>query len=139
MDNQTGDSLAQDGPSSEDAVPETGPVVTPEFLRYVGEILFGPRWQTPLAQCLGDIRGKTLAPATIHQWSTLTRSIPGWVSNALVIALLNGQRDFDRRAELAGAVARRLSEASAGQEKGPGSQPGTGRAGDGLVSTQLGR
>jgi hypothetical protein len=139
LDNQTADSLVWDSSPVEGAGPAARPIVTPGFLRYVGELLFGPRWQTPLAQCLGDIRGKALSPATIHQWSTLTRSIPGWVSNALVIALENGQRDFDRRAALAGVVARRLSEASAASEAEHGSQTGAGRARDELVSAQTGR
>jgi hypothetical protein len=86
-------------------------LLTPGFLRFVGELLFGERWQTPLAACLGSIRGRALSPATVHQWSTRTRSIPPWVKDALVIALERAQTDMRQRAETAQSVARRIRRA----------------------------
>jgi hypothetical protein len=83
-------------------------LLTPGFLRYVGELLFGERWQTPLAQSLGNVRGKTLAPATVHQWSTEIRSIPDWVTDALAVTLEQGQRDLDHRARMARDLAKRI-------------------------------
>ena len=86
------------------------PRITPGFLRYVGEMLHGPRWQTPLAQRLGEFRGKNLAPATINQWCSGARSIPGWVGPALVSALEAARAEFEGRAQLAAATARRLEQ-----------------------------
>jgi hypothetical protein len=86
-------------------------LLTPGFLRFVGELLYGERWQTPLAQSLGDVRGKMLAPATIHRWSTGRRSIPDWVGDALAVILEKNQRDLDRRARIAGALAMRIRTA----------------------------
>ena len=82
--------------------------VTPDFLRAVGELLYGDRWQTPLAASLGAIRGKALSPATVHQWTTRKRSIPAWVRDALSLALERGQSDMTSRAEIAGEVARMM-------------------------------
>ena len=46
-----------------------------------------------------------LSPATVHRWSMGSRSIPGWVLEALVVILENGQRDLERRAAMeAGAL-----------------------------------
>ena len=87
-------------------------LLTPGFLRLVGELLFGERWQTPLAQWLGSARGKALAPATVHQWSTETRSIPNWVTDALAAALDQGQQDLERRARTARGIARRMRNAA---------------------------
>ena len=83
-------------------------LLTPGFLAFVGELLFGERWQTPLAQWLGEARGKLLSPATVHRWSMGRRSIPVWVGDALARILENGQRDLDRRAKMAGALATRI-------------------------------
>jgi hypothetical protein len=83
-------------------------LVTPGFLRFVGEILFGERWQTPLAQSLGEARGKPLSPATVHRWSMARRSIPDWVEDALAFVLENSQRDLIRRGAIAGAIATRM-------------------------------
>lgn len=87
------------------------PLVTPGFLRFVGEILHGERWQTPLAHRLGRIRGKPVAAATVHQWSTRTRSIPDWVTNALALCLEQADLEFTRRAGQARSVATRIRQA----------------------------
>lgn len=87
-----------------------GRLLTPGFLRFVGELLFGERWQTPLAARLGAIRGRALSPATVHQWSTATRSIPPWVKDALAVALEQAQSDMRQRAETAQSVARRIRD-----------------------------
>jgi hypothetical protein len=83
-------------------------LLTPGFLRFVGELLFGERWQSPLARRLGDARGKMLSPATVHRWSVGRRSIPDWVGDALAAILENGQRDLDHRARAAGRLATRI-------------------------------
>lgn len=83
-------------------------LLTPGFLRFVGELLYGERWQTPLARWLGETRGKRLSPATIHRWSSERRSIPAWVGDALAAILENGQRDLDRRGQRAGELAARI-------------------------------
>jgi hypothetical protein len=83
-------------------------LLTPGFLRFVGELLFGERWQTPLAHRLGDARGKTLSPATVHRWSMGRRSIPDWVGDALAMILENGRRDLADRARMAGGLATRM-------------------------------
>lgn len=83
-------------------------LLTPGFLRFVGELLFGERWQTPLARWLGEIRGRMLSPATIHRWSSGRRSIPDWVGEALAAILENGRQDLDRRSQRAGELAARI-------------------------------
>ncbi len=93
-------------PLAEDTTLRGGPaLLTPGFLRFVGEVLFGERWQSPLAHWLGVARGKTVSPATVHRWSTGLRSIPHWVGGALAVILENGQRDLDQRARAAGRLA----------------------------------
>jgi hypothetical protein len=86
-------------------------LVTPAFLRFVGELLFGKRWQTPLADRLGAFRGKKLSPATIHQWSTRTRSIPAWVGEAIAVSLEDAEQDFLRRAKTARSIRERMRPA----------------------------
>jgi hypothetical protein len=99
----------EDSPPPEDTTARGArKLLTPGFLRFVGELLFGERWQTPLAQSLGAARGKRLAPATVHQWSTRTRSIPDWVAEALALALDHGQRELSERAGMARSVATRI-------------------------------
>lgn len=104
-------------------------LLTPGFLRFVGELLFGERWQTPLAHRLGDARGKTLSPATVHRWSMGRRSIPDWVGDALAIILENGRRDLADRARMAGGLATRI-RSPLGQE---------GSASTDWVKTERGR
>jgi len=93
-------------------------LLTPGFLRFVGELLFGERWQSPLAQGLGATRGKTLSPATVHRWSMGLRTIPGWVGEALLVLIENGRRELDRRASVAGALATRIRNPRAGATLG---------------------
>ena len=96
-------------PCPEDTTMHGGPLqVTPGFLRFVGELLFGERWQTPLAHGLGEARGKTAFPRHGPSLEHGSRSIPDWVGNALLAILENGRRDFDRRARMAGALATRI-------------------------------
>jgi hypothetical protein len=96
-------------PLPEDTTMRGGQVLlTPGFLCFVGELLFGERWQTPLAQWLGEARGKRLSPATVHRWSMGSRSIPDWVEEALAVILEKGERDLDRRARIAGGLATRI-------------------------------
>jgi hypothetical protein len=97
----------------QDATLPDGAGVTPSFLRYVGELLYGERWQTPLAASLGQVRGKALSPATVHQWTTRKRSIPAWVQGALSMVLEQAQSDMTSRAELAGRVARNMRSSDA--------------------------
>lgn len=113
------------------------PLVTPGFLRFVGELMFGERWQTPLAQKLGAIRGRPLSPATIHRWSTQTRSIPAWVERALELCLAEVQADLHHRASEVSALAGRLRGRShpgpaggktALQRRAAGDPPGRGGA-----------
>ena len=99
-------------PAPEDTSHGANELLTPGFLRYVGELLFGSKWQTPLADCLSEIRGKELSPATVHRWTTSSRSIPLWVENALYVALDRAQRDLDQRAATARAVADRLDRSA---------------------------
>ena len=97
-------------PTPEDTTLGGQKLLTPGFLRFVGELLFGERWQTPFAQSLGETRGKALSPATVHRWSMGLRSIPDWVKDALVVVLEKDQRDLDRRAKTAGGLAGRLRD-----------------------------
>jgi hypothetical protein len=90
----------------------TSPALSPAFLRFVGELLFGKRWQTPLAESLGAFRGKKLSPATVHQWSTRTRSIPAWVGEAIAVSLDSAEQDFLRRAKMARSVRERMTPAA---------------------------
>jgi hypothetical protein len=107
-------------PCPEDTTEGGGPLlVTPGFLRFVGELLFGELWQTPLAHGLGVARGKMLAPATVHRWSMGDRSIPEWVENALLVILDDGRRDLDRRARMAGALAARIRNPTPRQRAAP--------------------
>ena len=96
-------------PAPEDTTMRSGSaLLTPGFLRFVGELLFGERWQTPLAHELGEARGKLLSPATVHRWSTGNRSIPDWVKETLAIILDHSQRDLAHRARTAGGLAARI-------------------------------
>jgi hypothetical protein len=85
-------------------------LLTPGFLCYVGQLLFGERWQTPLAQMLGDVRGRKLSPATMHQWTTATRAIPAWVQDALVTIVERSHADLECRARMARELAARMSQ-----------------------------
>jgi hypothetical protein len=74
-------------------------VVTPGFLRFVGETVFGGKWQTRLAEALGEARAKKLSPATVHQWTTGQRSIPPWVSETIPAMIASEEsRLIDRAA-----------------------------------------
>ena|GEM_PF-1746268 len=95
-------------PQPEDTTAGCGPLVTPGFLRHVGELLFGPQWLSPLALHLGAVRGKALSPATVHRWATETRSIPVWVAELLPEMLLMAQADLAVRAHRAGEIAQRM-------------------------------
>jgi hypothetical protein len=95
-------------PTPEDTTIRGGDLLTPGFLRLVGELLFGSLWQTPLAQRLGEVRGKPLSPATVHRWTTESRSIPDWVAAALTDVLEQATFDLDRRARTAGEIAMRM-------------------------------
>jgi hypothetical protein len=88
-------------------------LLTPGFLRYVGELLFGERWQTPLAARFGAARGKKLSPATLHRWSMAQRTIPDWVAAAVADVLEESERDLLTRARMAAALAARMKEGSA--------------------------
>lgn len=63
--------------------------ITPEQLRRVGEVLYGPEWQTPLARALGprcpDPRANAdgLAPRVVRRWASGERPVPAWVPPAL--------------------------------------------------------
>jgi hypothetical protein len=107
-------------PAAEDTTMSgAAPLLTPGFLRFVGELMFGERWQTPLAHYLGDVRGRALSPAVLHHWSTATRSIPGWVADALVAALERRRADWQGRAETARAVAERIRLGTADRPPAP--------------------
>jgi hypothetical protein len=95
-------------PKAEDTTDGQIPLVTPGFLRLVGELLYGAQWLSPLAHNLGKVRGKSLAPATVHRWTHESRSIPAWVADALAEVLQSAQRDFSTRARQAGEIAGRL-------------------------------
>src|SRR5260370_25810137 len=106
-------------------------LLTPGFLRFVGELLFGERWQSPLAARLGEARSKKLSPATVHRWSMGLRSIPAWVGVGLAIILDDSQRDLRDRARMAAALAMRVRSAAGGRaepvgwaakERGPGAR-----------------
>jgi hypothetical protein len=90
-------------------------LLTPGFLRFVGELLFGERWQSPLAARLGEARSKKLSPATVHRWSMGLRSIPDWVGVGLAVILDDSQRDLERRARMAAALAMRVRSAAGGR------------------------
>ena len=110
-------------PAPEDTTLSAGKtLLTPGFLRYVGELLYGERWQTPLAARLGAARGKKLSPATLHRWSMGQRSIPVWVGAAVAHVLEESERDLKSRARTAAALALRMREGAsadwAGERRG---------------------
>ena len=98
--------------------------VTPGFLRFVGETLFGDKWQTRLAEALGETRAKKLSPATVHQWTTGQRSIPLWVREAMPKMIEQEERRLSARAAQARDLGLRLRH-SAKAESAP--HPTTGR------------
>lgn len=86
-------------PPSEDTTSvASGFTVTPGFLRFVGETVFGGKWQTRLADALGETRAKKLSPATVHQWTTGQRSIPLWVREAMPQMIAQEERRLIERA-----------------------------------------
>lgn len=99
-------------PASEDTTIK-GPGVerlTPGFLRHVGELLYGERWQVPLAARLSDVRGKHVAPSRVHQWMTLERPIQPWVYDALgTVAAGEASRLAERMRQVA-ELARRIAD-----------------------------
>jgi hypothetical protein len=114
-------------PLPEDTTLDGAPaLLTPGFLRFVGELLFGERWQTPLAHRLGETRGRALSPATVHRWSTGRRSIPNWVGEALAVILENGQRDLDHRGRRAGELAARIRSPRRASASGEWAKNGRG-------------
>jgi hypothetical protein len=116
-------------PHPEDTTLDGGrTLLTPGFLRFVGELLYGERWQTPLALRLGETRGRALSPATVHRWSAGRRSIPNWVGDALALILENGQRDLAQRGQKAGELAARIRRPPARQPAPAAEWGETGRA-----------
>lgn len=66
--------------------------LAPGLIRHVGELIFGERWQVPLARALSEVRGKPVSPTRIHQWMTAVRPIQSWVYEALgEIAIAQGK------------------------------------------------
>jgi len=99
-------------PPAEDTTSDTsGFVVTPGFLRFVGETVFGYKWQTRMAEALGQTRAKKLSPATVHQWTTRQRSIPLWVHEALPIMITQEERRLIARADRTRELGLRLQRA----------------------------
>jgi hypothetical protein len=99
-------------PPAEDTTSGTsGFVVTPGFLRFVGETVFGDKWQTRMAEALGQTRAKKLSPATVHQWTTRQRSIPLWVHEALPIMITQEERRLIARADRTRELGLRLQRA----------------------------
>lgn len=86
--------------------------VTPGFLRFVGETVFGDKWQTRLAEALGETRAKKLSPATVHQWTTGQRSIPLWVREAIPHMIEQEERRLVERAAQARELGLRLQRAT---------------------------
>jgi hypothetical protein len=89
----------------------SGFVVTPGFLRFVGETVFGGKWQTRLAEALGETRAKKLSPATIHQWTTGQRSIPQWVRESMPRLIAQEERRLSERAGQTRELGLRLQRA----------------------------
>ncbi len=99
-------------PPAEDTTSGTsGFVVTPGFLRFVGETVFGDKWQTRLAEALGQTRAKKLSPATVHQWTTGQRSIPQWVREVMPHMIAQEERRLIDRAGQARELGQRLQRA----------------------------
>ena len=96
-------------PPSEDTTSGVKPFsITPGFLRFVGETVFGDKWQTRLAEALGEPRAKKLSPATVHQWTTGQRSIPPWVGEAIPTMIAQEESRLISRAARAHELAQRL-------------------------------
>jgi hypothetical protein len=55
--------------------------VTPKELKRAGEILYGPQWQTPLAQRL------RVDDRTVRRWLAGDRAIPGPAETAIELLL----------------------------------------------------
>ena len=85
-------------PAEDTTSAASGFAVTPGFLRFVGETVFGGKWQTRLAEALGETRAKKLSPATVHQWTTGQRSIPLWVREAMPQMIAQEERRLIDRA-----------------------------------------
>ncbi len=100
-------------PPAEDTTSATsGFTVTPGFLRFVGETVFGDKWQTRLAEALGETRAKKLSPATIHQWTTGQRSIPLWVREAMPQMIAKEERRLIDRAAQTRDLGLRLQQST---------------------------
>lgn len=82
--------------------------VTPGFLRFVGETVFGDKWQTRLAEALGEARSKKLSPATVHQWTTGQRSIPSWVGETIPAMIASEESRLIDRATRTRELGQRL-------------------------------
>lgn len=87
--------------------------MTPGFLRFVGELLFGERWQVPLAAHLTQVRGRPVTQARLHQWMTLERPIQSWVYEALGAVVQRQATELARKAEVTTELGRRMADPSA--------------------------
>jgi hypothetical protein len=75
--------------------PGTEQVVTPEFLRMCGILMYGDRqWMAPLGRSLSNHhpRSNNIASNVVRAWALGERTIPGWVATALS-NLLEDHRD----------------------------------------------
>lgn len=65
-------------------------------LRRVGEALYGPRWQMPLARALGPLRpsGGTggIDISLMQRWVAGRRPLPQWIDNTVLVAVLRQAR-----------------------------------------------
>ena len=100
-------------PAEDTTAGDAGFCITPGFLRFVGETVFGEKWQTRLAEALGETRAKKLSPATVHQWTTGQRSIPRWVHEAMPSMIAQEESRLINRAAQAHDLGLRLQHSSA--------------------------
>jgi hypothetical protein len=75
--------------------PQTEQVVTPEFLRMCGILMYGDQqWMAPLGRALSihHPKSKNIASNVVRAWVLGERVIPGWVATGLS-NLLEEHRD----------------------------------------------
>ena len=92
-----------------------------ETLALVGEALFGPNWQRPLARALGPHHPggarEAIDDRLVRRWAMAQRDTPNWLPAALLAILHAAALEHEAQAEALRQIASDLAGVSDGQGK----------------------